>query len=486
MNIMKRLQESWNNWSLFAKGLLIISLPALLVLVSLLSGYRLEQQTALAEAEAKRTLQVQIEIQALHTGIAESATGVRGYLLTGRDDFLTPYWKAQQQLPFTIERLKSLLRDPEQQQRLARLLPLLEQKLTSLNGLRTQGRYQSPEALRQHLLSSKLILDDLRSEINAMQVREAELVEARAKAVTVALSRNVWMTMVTLIISLLVLVLTLFLFYSSIVQRVRSLAANAEHLARDEPLQTLPVGNDELGQLAARLQATSVLLVQRANEAKIANEAKTAFLSRISHELRTPLNAILGFSQLLSNDTHLPDGQQQHAKHIFKAGRHLLSLVNDLLDIARLEAKNIHAVSQRLAASKKADRSDEAADTRYTLLCIDDNVSNLALIQALIRQRPQWRLFTAASGEAGLDLAEKHHPDLLLLDLHLGDTSGETLLATLQADKPHLPVVIISADAQPETQQQLLSQGARAYLTKPLEVPKFLQLLDHYGAPALP
>ena len=75
-------------------------------------------------------------------------------------------------------------------------------------------------------------------------------------------------------------------------------------------------------------------------EAESANRAKSEFLSRMSHELRTPLNAILGFGQLLqaSADDPLSGGQSQRLDQMLRGGRHLLALINDVLDVARIEA----------------------------------------------------------------------------------------------------------------------------------------------------
>jgi len=81
-------------------------------------------------------------------------------------------------------------------------------------------------------------------------------------------------------------------------------------------------------------------LQQARDEAQRANNAKSEFLSLMSHELRTPLNAILGFSQLLESDPDEPllPSQHENVSHILKAGWHLLELINEVLDLARVES----------------------------------------------------------------------------------------------------------------------------------------------------
>ncbi len=77
--------------------------------------------------------------------------------------------------------------------------------------------------------------------------------------------------------------------------------------------------------------------------AETANRAKSEFLSRISHELRTPMNAILGFAQLLqmSNKDPLTSNQNERVRQIVKGGEHLLELINEILDISRIEANRV-------------------------------------------------------------------------------------------------------------------------------------------------
>ena len=91
--------------------------------------------------------------------------------------------------------------------------------------------------------------------------------------------------------------------------------------------------------VTAMVQAEEAL--REAKEAAdSANHAKSVFLSNMSHELRTPLNAILGFSQLLEINDLTPDSQE-NVDHISKAGRHLLTLINEILDLAKVESGNV-------------------------------------------------------------------------------------------------------------------------------------------------
>ena len=85
--------------------------------------------------------------------------------------------------------------------------------------------------------------------------------------------------------------------------------------------------------------------------AEAASRAKSEFLSRMSHELRTPLNAILGFGQLLDLDAGTPD-QRESTAQILRAGRHLLSLINEVLDITGIEAGQLHLSTEPVRISE--------------------------------------------------------------------------------------------------------------------------------------
>jgi PAS domain S-box-containing protein len=376
-------------------------------------------------------------------------------------------------------------------------------------------------------------------------------------------------------------------------------------------------------------------------EAERANHAKSEFLSRMSHELRTPLNSILGFGQLLQMDEKLDGTAAESVERVVTAGRHLLTLINEVLDISRIEAGaqatsiepvhacdplvgaldlvgplaqereiaiakdfhqglyqfvladyqrlkqvllnvlsnaikynrrggTVHVSFRRMGADRlrfriadnglglraedvekifvpferlDADKTDaegtglgltlsrslieamggtigvectalgegttffvelELTNERRvgpelalaepapalsppsglatgTVAYIEDNLSNLDLVQRLLARVGDIRLIPAMQGRFGIELAVRHQPDLILLDLHLPDIDGGDVLDRLQRDERtrHNPVIVLSADAMPSQIQRLQQRGARAYLTKPLDVPEFLDAVRH-------
>jgi CheY-like chemotaxis protein len=116
-----------------------------------------------------------------------------------------------------------------------------------------------------------------------------------------------------------------------------------------------------------------------------------------------------------------------------------------------------------------------------TVLYIEDNASNVRLLERLLKpRRPGITLMHASEGALGVDIALKHKPDLICLDVHLQDMPGEEILRQLWTNQStrDIPVVVLSADATVSQSRRLIASGAAAYLTKPLDVSHLLTVLD--------
>jgi signal transduction histidine kinase/ActR/RegA family two-component response regulator len=391
----------------------------------------------------------------------------------------------------------------------------------------------------------------------------------------------------------------------------------------------------------ALVEAQTAELREARVVAESANHAKSEFLSRMSHELRTPLNAILGFGQLLELDGLDPE-QQESVDHIMKGGRHLLGLVDEILDISRIEAGtttisvepvelasalgdvlrlvgplaadsgiqltselppadeayaladrmrlrqvllnvlsnavkynhkggwvrvtvapgpgkriqvriadsgpglptdkldllfkpferlgaelgptegtglglalsrglmermggSIHAenapdggavftlelagvetaVSPAALDAARAAGEEEPQFRPCTILYIEDNLSNFQLVERVLAPQRAVRLIPAMQGGLGIELAERHRPDLVLLDLHLPDIPGAAIFERLRANPmtQDVPIVVISADATDRQVKRLLEAGADDYLTKPLNLRRFLEIVRRHAGP---
>jgi PAS domain S-box-containing protein len=126
--------------------------------------------------------------------------------------------------------------------------------------------------------------------------------------------------------------------------------------------------------------------------------------------------------------------------------------------------------------------ADAAGHRTGLVLFIEDNLASFRLVERVLSRRPGVHLLPAMQAGLGLQLARDHHPDLIILDLRLPDMKGEEVLRRLLHDPAtaSIPVVIASADASPRQVERLLELGARAYLTKPIDVPKLLGLVDEF------
>ena len=338
------LEKAWQNLPLGFKGVIVIALPLAILLASLSSLFMREQESTKLENQLKRALQNQRDIQTVHTQLLEASTGVRDFLLTGDKHFLEIFFEAEKKLPKIITALEERLENDEQKQRLSRILPLVTKNLADLKALSNHETAIASNQLIAQFKSQVATLDKLREEIEALNNEEALLAEQDQQEIFLQRQQNITVTLIAAIAGIIGSLMAVWIFSRTIVKRVRLLRDNAGHLARAEALDIASSSKDELGQLSDELEQASKLLaknisdaLEARHEAEEASASKSMFLSRTSHELRTPLNAILGFTQLLEQD--LPPGKQRDSVTLIKgAGEHLLKLINEVLEIARIES----------------------------------------------------------------------------------------------------------------------------------------------------
>nr|WP_300748944.1 response regulator [uncultured Oscillibacter sp.] len=140
-------------------------------------------------------------------------------------------------------------------------------------------------------------------------------------------------------------------------------------------------------------------LAEALQAAQIASESKTTFLSNMSHDIRTPMNAVLGFTTLLSKDAENPAKVREYTQKIMASGQHLLSLINDILDVSKIESgkvvlnleefslndviSSVDAIIQPMAKARKQDFHLEATGIRHERLIGDETRINQILINLL-------------------------------------------------------------------------------------------------------
>jgi PAS domain S-box-containing protein len=148
-------------------------------------------------------------------------------------------------------------------------------------------------------------------------------------------------------------------------------------------------------------------------------------------------------------------------------------------------AERTHEDTLSLAALVSPNPQREQKVARSTVLYIEDNVSNYTLVESIFKQYPHVRLIAAMQGKLGLEMARRHLPQFILLDLQLPDIKGDEVLRRLQADPAtrEIPVIMLSADATKSQIERLLALGVREYLTKPLDVRRFLSVVGGLLAP---
>ncbi|MGD8642185.1 MAG: response regulator, partial [Gammaproteobacteria bacterium] len=132
------------------------------------------------------------------------------------------------------------------------------------------------------------------------------------------------------------------------------------------------------------------------------------------------------------------------------------------------------------------DQSTQTQTNDPVILYIEDNPANIRLVETLLTQRPKYRLVATQNPENVTDLIKNHKPILILLDMNLPNCNGYDILVKVQQDSmaAGVPVVAVSADAVKSDVEQALQSGFSGYLSKPMEINKFLNAIDTLLSPS--
>ena len=146
------------------------------------------------------------------------------------------------------------------------------------------------------------------------------------------------------------------------------------------------------------------------------------------------------------------------------------------LNLTTAPLPTINEVNQKVQANPKPP----TGAAQRTVLYVEDNSANLALMEELIARRPDLRLISAADGNLGVEYARTYLPEIILMDLHLPGISGIEAIKILRADPTtaHIPVIAVSAYALEADIELALDAGCFNYITKPIKLNEFMIALD--------
>jgi signal transduction histidine kinase len=245
--------------------------------------------------------------------------------------------------------------------------------ISRLDAHETTGSRTSPYLIDADRTVAEL-LTHARNLAESTQTETQALIAQNANSY--AASRNLFFAVAAISV---VLALGLGLVISlSLVGPIRRTEARLAEMAAGDFTGRVEVPNrDELGSLAANVNRTNDELMRLYGEVETASRHKSEFLASMSHELRTPLNAIIGFSQVLRQKLfgEVNEKQEEYLDDILSSGNHLLSLINDVLDLSKVEAGQVQlevaAFSLREALERGVVMVRERATTNGVALSLD-------------------------------------------------------------------------------------------------------------------
>ncbi len=317
-----------------------IGLPVALLLVAMLVAQQVNHSNA-ANLNIQRLSAANAYPRTLFVLLQDAESGQRGYLLTGQQRYLEPYKDAINRMPDAMNGLDQLAAlDQSSATAVATMRRLARRKMEELAyTIRLHDSGQQDKALQ--LVRAGIGLEQM----NAIRQTQAALVqEGVALVLTQIQQRQNSMRLTGELVGALLAIIVLFAIFSGVAilanfkEGERIIAENARTEAERAHLV------EQLGEERKRLLSTVRELAAAKYAAEQANRAKSEFLASMSHELRTPLNAILGFSEVIRDELFGPVGLAKYvdyANDVHKSGQHLLDLINDVLDLSKIDAGKV-------------------------------------------------------------------------------------------------------------------------------------------------
>ena len=298
-------------------------------------------------------------LKSMISSVQDAETGQRGFLLTGKERYLEPFYYAEKKIDQDLITLFELTLDnPIQQQRLKLLEPNIhgpDSKFAELKETIAIRREQGLEAALKIVLSDKgkLVMDEIRRQVAEMTAEENRLLKQRSLDATSTVENSELAITSGALLALVLLSIIGFWITNNISAPLRKIAAVAKRITTygvsdsDSDVSAnlaIQSRHDEVGTLARAfsemtnsLALNSLELQEALLQAERANEIKSEFLANMSHEIRTPMNGILGMLKLLQH-TELTKRQNDYTHKAQSATSSLLSIINDILDFSKIEA----------------------------------------------------------------------------------------------------------------------------------------------------
>ena len=211
------------------------------------------------------------------------------------------------------------------------------------------------------------------------------------------------------------------------------------------------------------------------------------FYTEISHQLRTPLTLIEGPLSQLAQTNEIRNSNPQTSEMfsiICRNTSRLSELINKILAIQtgkHTGGLSFEEIDQITAHSTTDAAADNAAppDNAFTLLTVDDNADILAYLRTILQGR--YKIFEAADGREGLQIAEKEVPDLIISDIMMPVMNGLDFCRQIKENiiTSHIPVIMLTARSLDENQVEGYINGADAYITKPFSSKLLLARIDN-------